>query len=67
MARENARWGCVRIKGELRGLGIVVSATTIRTILRRAGLGPVPRRDGSTWRQVLSTQAKGFLVCDFFL
>ncbi len=46
--------GCVRIKGELQGLGIVVSATTIRTILRRAGLGPAPRRDGPTWRQFLA-------------
>ena len=32
MAKENPRWGCVRIKGELQGLGIVVSATTIRTL-----------------------------------
>ena len=66
MARENARWGCVRIKGELQGLGVIVSATTIRTVLRRAGLGPAPRRDGPTWRQFLSAQAKGIVACDFF-
>jgi putative transposase len=66
MARENSRWGCVRIKGELQGLGIIVSATTVRTILRRAGLGPAPRRDGPTWRQFLSAQAKGIVACYFF-
>jgi putative transposase len=66
MARENPRWGCVRIKGELQGLGIALSATTIRTILRRAGLGPAPRRDGPTWREFLSAQAKGIVACDFF-
>ncbi len=65
MARENPRWGCVRIKGELQGLGIIVSTTTIRTILHRAGLGPAPRRDGPTWRQFLSVQAKGIVACDF--
>ncbi len=66
MARENPRWGCVRIEGELQGLGIIVSTTTIRTILRRAGLGPAPRRDGPTWHQFLSAQAKGIVACDFF-
>jgi putative transposase len=44
MARDNRRWGCVRLKGELQGLGIVVSATTIRAILRLAGLGPCSTR-----------------------
>src|ERR1035438_7183407 len=40
IARENRRWGCVRIQGELRGLGIHVSASSIRRTLRRNGLGP---------------------------
>ncbi len=53
MAGENPRWGCVRICGELRKLGIGVGATTIRTLLRRHGLGPAPRRGGPTWAQFL--------------
>jgi len=49
LARENPRWGCVRIRGELRKLGFSVSATTIRTLLRTARAGPAPRRSGPTW------------------
>jgi putative transposase len=66
MARENARWGCVRICGELRKLGIRVGATTIRTLLRRHGLGPAPRRSGPTWTQFLGAQAEGIVACDLF-
>jgi putative transposase len=58
--------GCVRICGELRKLDIRVGATTIRTMLRRHGLGPAPRRLGPTWTQFLKAQAAGIVACDFF-
>ena len=43
LARENPRWGYQRIKGELLRLGMGVSATAIRTTLRRHGMDPTPR------------------------
>jgi transposase InsO family protein len=63
---ENPRWGCLRIKGELMRLGIGISATTIRVLLRRHGLGPAPRRGGPTWGEFLRNQARGILAADFF-
>jgi hypothetical protein len=66
LARENSRWGYLRIKGEVAKLGLVISATSVRNILRRHQLGPAPRRGGPTWKEFLSAQAPAMVACDFF-
>ena len=67
MARDNPGWGYQRLRGELLGPGYRVSAATIRRILKRMGVPPAPlRRDHTTWRQFLRTQAATTLACDFF-
>jgi putative transposase len=66
LALENPRWGYLRIVGECRSLGVRLSATSVRRILRRHGLGPAPRRGGATWAQFLRAQARGLLAADFF-
>jgi putative transposase len=66
LARENPRWGYQRIVGELGGLGLRVSATSVRKILRQAGLGPADVRAGLSWREFLGTHAQTMIASDFF-
>jgi hypothetical protein len=57
--------GYQRIAGEITGLGLVVSATTVRKILREADIGPAGRRGGLSWRAFLRQQACSILAVDF--
>jgi Homeodomain-like domain len=66
VARENPRWGYQRIVGEVRRLGISVSATTVRKILRQEELGPAGERSGLSWHAFLRAQAASMLAVDFF-
>jgi putative transposase len=66
LARENPRWGYQRIVGELAGIGVRVSATTVAKILRRAGVPPAGARARLGWRQFLRAHAQSMLACDFF-
>jgi putative transposase len=66
LARENPSWGYLRIAGELRKLGIVVPASSVRNILAKAGVPPALHRDRLSWRSFLQTHADWILttLCD---
>jgi hypothetical protein len=66
LARENSSWDYLRIAGELRKLGIGVSASSVRNILTGAGLPPAPQRDAQSWRSFLRAHRESILACDFF-
>jgi putative transposase len=62
LATENPRWGYQRSNGELQRPGVQVSATAIRTTLRRHRLDPAPRRATTTWKAFLREQAAGIVT-----
>ena len=62
MVRENPRWGAVRVVGELKSLGIDVSASSVRNYLRQALRGP----PSTTWRTFLRLHSREIWACDFF-
>jgi hypothetical protein len=66
MGRENPRWGASGSGASSPSVGIRVSATKIRTLLRASGIGPAARRGGPTWSTFLRSQAGAILALDFF-
>ena len=65
MAEENPTWGYTRIQGALKNVGHRVGRSTIRRILKAAGLPPVPERPTS-WQTFLQAHWGVVAGADFF-
>src|SRR5262245_42465890 len=65
MAAENPMWGYTRIQGALKNVGHRVGRSTIRRILKAAGLPPVPQRPTS-WHTFLKAHWGAIAGTDFF-
>jgi len=65
MAVENPTWGYTRIQGALNNVGHRVGRSTIRRILKAAGLPPVPQRPTS-WQTFLRAHWGSIAGADFF-
>jgi len=50
----------------LPGSASPVAPSTVWQILKDAGIGTAPRRDGPGWAEFLRSQAQGILALDFF-
>jgi putative transposase len=58
--------GLPTVVGELTGVGVCVSATTVAKILRQAGVPPAGARAQLNWREFLRAHAATIIACDFF-
>jgi hypothetical protein len=66
LARDNPRWGYLRIVGRPASSACACRRRRCGAILRRHRLGPAPRRGGGpSWVQFLRAQATGTLAIDF--
>jgi hypothetical protein len=65
LARENPRWLSAD-RRPIAGLGHTVLATTVRKLIRGAGLGRAGERSPRTWREFVRAQAASLIACDFF-
>jgi transposase InsO family protein len=65
MAAENPTWGYTRIQGALTNVGHRVGRSTIRRIVKAAGLPPVPQRPTS-WQTFLRAHWGAIAGADFF-
>jgi putative transposase len=65
MASDNPTWGYTRIQGALENVGHRLGRSTIRRILKAAGLPPAPQRPTS-WQTFLNAHWGAIAGGDFF-
>ncbi|MFH2009307.1 MAG: helix-turn-helix domain-containing protein [bacterium] len=67
LAQSNPTWGYTRIRGAMRNLGHELGRSTIKRILKEAGIEPAPERGGKTpWKTFLKTHWGALAAADFF-
>jgi putative transposase len=67
MAKENTGWGYTRIVGALKSLGITISRTTVKNILKTRGIEPAPKRGkGMDWSTFIKVHFGEIVATDFF-
>ncbi len=67
VARENRAFGYTRIRDVLKNLGLSVSRSTVRRILKEHGIEPAPdRQKRISWKEFLATHWDGIAAADFF-
>lgn len=68
LAKENICFGLGKIVGEMKKLGILISATSVKAILKDHGIAPAPDREISgngTW-QKFTANVDSLVACDFW-
>ncbi len=65
LANEN-HWGFGRILGELKKLGVTISKSTVKNILREIGIDPAPKRGAGSWSDFIKRHLQSLWACDFF-
>ena len=68
LAKENPRWGYGKIHGEFCKLGYTIGRSTVKNVLNRWMVPPIPGRTqhGSSWKTFLNHYTGQILACDFF-
>jgi putative transposase len=67
IAKENAGWGYTRIVDALKNLGITISRTTVKHILKEHGIEPAPKRGkGMSWATFIKVHFGEIVATDFF-
>ena len=67
LATTNLSWGYSRIRGALRHVQVFLARSTIRRILREAGVDPaLLRGQRTTWRDLLAAHWGVIAATDFF-
>jgi len=62
----NFSWGYPKIMSELKKIGIDLSSSSIRNILKKEGFQHFPRHSEGTWDQYLKRTFHTLWACDFF-